>query len=289
MRRTHLACALLACVVALAGCDLRTVTPPGSSPLRYRDQIFSGVTVTSGITYRTAKNQDGTDATLKLDVYQPTGDKVTARPAIVWIHGGSFCCGNRTSGEIVDQAQVFAKKGYVGFSIDYRLNDPGCTSIGASCIQAIRDAWHDAQAAVRWVRDNAATYRIDTTRIAAAGTSAGAITALNVGYGSDDVGPGVTSTTSSTIRAAVSLSGAALLTTPDPGEPPALDFHGTADTLVPYQWSTNTMNAAIKAGTVFERQTWEGAGHVPYQYRTTIINQESNFLYWRMDLQNAAR
>jgi acetyl esterase/lipase len=289
MRHIRLACALVVCVVALAGCDLRNITPPGSGAVRYRDQVFTGVTKTSGITYATAKNQDATDAVLKLDVFQPTGDKATARPAIVWIHGGSFCCGDRTSGEIVDQATVFAKKGYVGFSIDYRLNDPGCTSVTAACIQAIRDAWHDAQTAVRWVRDHAATYGIDTTRIAAAGTSAGAITALNVGYGANDVGPGVTSTTSSSVRAAVSLSGAGLLTTPDPGEAPALEFHGTADPLVPYSWSTNTMNAALKAGDIFERQTWVGAGHVPYQYRTTIINQESNFLYWTMDLQHAAQ
>ena len=64
---------------------------------------------------------EGQTVTLKMDIYQPTSDTVTARPAIVWVHGGSFCCGNKSSPEIVDKASVFAKKGYVTVSIDYRL------------------------------------------------------------------------------------------------------------------------------------------------------------------------
>jgi carboxylesterase type B len=37
------------------------------------------------------------------------------------VHGGSFCCGDKTSPELVDEANTFAKEGYVNFSIDYRL------------------------------------------------------------------------------------------------------------------------------------------------------------------------
>jgi len=282
-----LACFLLA--VVAAGCDLRTDTPPGAGKLRYRDAVFARQTVTRGVIYRTAKDQSGTPVQLAMDVYQPIGDPVTKRPAIVWIHGGSFCCGDRTSGEIVDQINAFTKRGYVNVSIDYRLDPTGCTSYGDACIQAIRDSWHDAQAAVRYLRDHAAQYRIDPTRIAAGGSSAGAITALNVAYGADDPGPGPKPATSSAIRSAVSLSGAALLTTPHKGGAAALDFHGTSDGLVPYAWSTSTVDAAKKAGLIIERQTFPGAGHVPYQFRNTIIAQESNFLYWTMDLAHAAR
>ncbi len=289
MRRLLVALTALALVAIATGCDLRTMTPTGTAPLRYRDAVFSKVTVTKDIAYRGAPLQDGTMVTLRLDVYRPTGDTVTKRPAIVWIHGGSFAAYDKTSGEIVNEATTLAKQGYVGFSIDYRLDPVGCTNYGPQCIQAIRDAWHDAQAAVRFVRDHAAQYGVDPTRIAAAGTSAGAITAFNVGYGADDVGPGVTPTTSSKVRSVVSLSGAALLTAPNPGEAAALDFHGTADDLVPYSWSTSTVDAAKKAGLTIERQTWEGAGHVPLQYMATILSQTSNFLYWTMDLAHAAR
>jgi len=56
-----------------------------------------------------------------LDIYEPTGDAVTERPAIVWVHGGSFCCGDKGSAEIVDEANTFARKGYLNVSINYRL------------------------------------------------------------------------------------------------------------------------------------------------------------------------
>ena len=41
------------------------------------------------------------------------GDTITQRPAIVWVHGGGFKNGDKSSPEIVEQANVFAKKGYV--------------------------------------------------------------------------------------------------------------------------------------------------------------------------------
>jgi hypothetical protein len=45
------------------------------------------VTVTSGLTYGTAVNLENQTVTLKFDLYQPTGDTVTSRAAIVWVHG----------------------------------------------------------------------------------------------------------------------------------------------------------------------------------------------------------
>jgi hypothetical protein len=36
-------------------------------------------------------------------------------------------------------------------------------------------------------------------------------------------------------------------------------------------------------------ETWEGAGHVPYvQFRTQILSQSANFVWWTMDLAHAA-
>src|SRR5215831_11706639 len=103
-------------VIVAAGCDWLDVAPPGTAPVRYRDPVFNTVTVTSNVTYGSAVNLENQTIPLLLDMYQPAGDTVTNRPAIVWVHGGSFCCGNRTSAEIVDDATTFAKQGYVNVS-----------------------------------------------------------------------------------------------------------------------------------------------------------------------------
>lgn len=291
MRRRVLALAIVFVALVSIGCT-PLVTPAGPAPMRYRDAVFTQVDTTSNIPYGSAVNSQGQQQTLFLDLYEPAGDTVDKRPAIVWIHGGSFSAGSKTSPEIVDQANTFARKGYVNVSISYRLSPTGC-SAGAptiECVNAIINAKHDAQAAVRFLRANAEQYRIDTTRIAVSGTSAGAITALNVGYDSTDVGNSGNPGYPSDVRAAVSLSGARILGAPGPGDAPALLFHGTADFVVPYQWAVNTVDGAKAAGLVAFLTSWEGAGHVPYvTFRTQIIDQTTNFLFWWMDLTNAAR
>ena len=289
---------MLSAVLLAAGCDLQRVRPPGDAPLRYRELATTlgaepaDVAVHTGIPYGQARNQAGEDQTLLLDLYRPTGDTATARPAIVWIHGGYFAQGTRTSPELVQEATAFAKRGYVNVSIDYRVVAGGCLpgSDPTACLTAIVDAKHDAQAAVRWLRANASTYGIDPTRIAAPRTSAGAITALNVGYGPEDVGDSGNPGQDSTVRAAVALSGVRALTRANPGEAAALLFHGTADPIAPYQSAVNTVNEARAAGLDAFLTTFEGDGHVPYvQHKEQIITETTNFLWWELDLKDAAR
>ena len=112
MRRRLLLPLVAVFAIVAAGCDWPNIVPPGDAPVRYRDPIFNAVTVTSNVTYGSAVNLAGQTITLQLDVYQPTGDTVTSRPAIVWVHGGSFCCGSKTSPELVDEATTFSKEGY---------------------------------------------------------------------------------------------------------------------------------------------------------------------------------
>lgn len=265
---------------------LPDIPPPGPSPLRYRDLVFSTVSTTTDVTYGSAVNNSAQTVTLRLDIYEPTGDTVTARPAIVWVHGGSFSGGDKTSPELIDEANTFAKKGYFNVSINYRLEPGGCTSVTPTCLIAIREAQEDAKTAVRFLRTNAALYGIDETRIAIGGSSAGAITALNVGFTSSEDPPAA-------VGGAVSLSGAAILAgggAIDAGDAPSLLFHGTADPLVPYSWAVNTWNAANNAGLDSFLTTWTGAGHVPYlQHRTEILDQTTNFLYGELDLATAAQ
>lgn len=271
-----------------SACSLAAI--PGPAPLRYRDAIFTQVAKTANVSYGSALDQQGVVNDLKMDIYQPVGDTNQTRPVIVFVHGGSFSSGNKDEGDLVDQANFFAMKGYVTASIDYRLAQPGCLPYGPKCVQAIFDATHDAQAAVRFFRRYAMAYKVDTGRIAIDGTSAGAIAAQLTGFQSDDPGTSGNPGYPSSVGAAVSLSGAAIFNgSVTPGDAPVLDYHGTADTAVPYSWTQSTAEAAKAAGVEYNLITWEGDGHVPYvKHRSEILDLTTNFLYRKLDLGRAS-
>jgi acetyl esterase/lipase len=274
--------ALVAVLGALAGCTVPR--PPGDSPLRYRDQVFTGVSVTRDLQYGSAPDYSGVPVALKLDLFQPTGDTLTKRPAVVWVHGGGFSGGDKALGPMVDLANTFAKLGYVTVSINYRLLRPEAPQPTAALA-----AQHDAQAAVRWLRANAARYRIDPNRIGIGGASAGAATANLVGVRSDDPGDSGNPGYSSKVGGFVTISGAVqqgLFI--DAGDAPGLLFHGTADPTAPYQSSVQTALALLRAGVPAFLQLLEGAGHVPYtQYREQIVTQSDYFFYRFLDLAHA--
>ena len=287
MVRRYLVVPVLAVLaIAVTACDWPNIAPPGSAPLRYRDQVFSAVTVTQNITYGSAVNLENQTVTLQMDMYQPTGDSVGDRPAIVWVHGGSFCCGDKTEADIVDEATTFAEQGFVDVSINYRVESPGCSGTASNCAAAIAEAFADGQTAVLFLRANAVAYGIDPNRIAIAGTSAGGITALNVGYSSSE-------DPAAQVRAAVSLSGAYLgvagVGVISTGDAPAMDFHCTTDPLVPYPLAVSTINSAQAVGLDAFLESWNETCHAPYaEHRTQILTQTTNFLWWEMDLAHAA-
>jgi acetyl esterase/lipase len=279
--------ALLA-LVAVTGCTLPR--PPGDSPLRYRDQVFSNVSVSKDLQYGTAPDSQGTPVALRLDLYQPTGDTQLKRPALVWVHGGSFSGGDKTNVVPVDVAQTFAKQGYVVVSINYRLLGSGCVGNPSQCTVAAIEAQHDAQAAIRWLRSLAGFLRIDPTRIGIGGESAGAITATLVGLNSGDPGSSGNPGFPSTVGGFASISGGlptgALATA---GDAPGVLFHGTADPIVPSAWSDLTTAAMQAAGVPVWLQHQDGAGHVPYaQYRSLYLEQMDYFFYLTLDLAHAA-
>ena len=116
-------------------------------------KIPESVTVHRDITYVT----DGHERQ-KLDLYVPadTGENL---PLIIWIHGGAWRGGDKAH----YTAMAYLNAGYAGASINYRLSQ-----------HAIFPAQiEDVKAAVRWLRANAETYRLDPNRFAVWGSSAG--------------------------------------------------------------------------------------------------------------------
>lgn len=98
-------------------------------------------------------------AAQKLDVYMPAGNGPF--PAVVLIHGGAFMMGDK--GGEANNAKALTANGYVAVSINYRLS--GEAQFPAQV--------QDVKAAVRYLRANAATYRINPDKIGSWGASAG--------------------------------------------------------------------------------------------------------------------
>jgi dienelactone hydrolase len=288
---------LAVAVVALTACGPFLARPDVPTPQRYVDQVFTSVAKTADISYGSAPDGNGNPVDLRLDLYQPAGDDVAARPAVIWIHGGSFSTGSKTDGYIVDLATDSAERGYVAVSLDYRLlAPPGCGGNATpppGCNTASLGAQQDAEAAIRFLRLHAADYRIDPNRIAIAGASAGAIVSDLVALFSENVGNSGNPGPASNADAAVGISGglppgttAALA---GPGDAPILEIHGTADDVVPYAWAADMVQAAQSAGVTAQLETLLNAGHVPYlQYSTVFKQQTAYFLYQQMDLAHAA-
>jgi acetyl esterase/lipase len=102
------------------------------------------------------------DVSLKLDIYKPKAESSQPRPCIVWIHGGGWQGGNKSSGQGLLVPRV-AGGNFVGVSVGYRL-----TNVAAFPAQI-----HDCKAAIRYVRANAAKLGIDPNKIGVWGSSAG--------------------------------------------------------------------------------------------------------------------
>ncbi len=99
------------------------------------------------------------DQHLQLNLARPMGNGPF--PTILCIHGGGFRAGNRESYDAL--CKKLAARGYVAATVTYRLapQDPFPAAV------------HDAKAAMRWLRANAARYQIDPERIGVTGGSAG--------------------------------------------------------------------------------------------------------------------
>ena len=241
-------------VVLLAVTLLALGAPAAAEPgptagTRYIDPVFVTVDVTSDIQYGRAPGATGPEA-LMLDLYEPAGDSATGRPAVLWVHGGSFSGGDKAAPFDALWSTDLAKRGYVVASINYRLG------AGPSNV-TITNAQHDAQAAVRYLRANAAALGIDPARIAITGYSAGGVTAIEVAQSSTDAGASGNPGYSSRVCFAASQAGG---TVPDVDarDTPLAFFNATDDTTVPIVLAQIVFDAYKAAGLPTWMYTYPG-------------------------------
>lgn len=234
----------------------------------------------------TYKSVEGTD--LKIWIFEPEGLKASdSRPAIVFFFGGGWRSG--TPGQFRHQARHLAARGMVAMAADYRVfNRQGVKA--HKCVQ-------DAKSAIRWARANAKRLGIDPNRIAAGGGSAGGHLAASTATLPDHDDPAGDKSISSKPNAlALFNPGTVLASVPGriefdeeqsalraervgvepesispyhhvtPGFPPAIIFHGKADTTIPY-WTVELFTEKVKSvGSRCELVGYEGENHGFFNY-----------------------
>lgn len=228
------------------------------------------VRVTKDVSYGQAGGQN-----LLLDVYEPSEAAANKRPAVVMIHGGGWMFGDKSF--YAPMASHLASRGYVAFSINYRL----------------APRYHypaqvdDSMRAVRWIRAHAADYSVDPDRIGALGDSAGGYLVAMLGerdvrdatdsalapysskvqcvvdfYGPTDftLSPSAAHVSAQALQILQAFFGKSPTEAPDlyrQGSPiiyvdkqsaPCLIVHGTGDTLVPQPQSEELYDALKAAG-----------------------------------------
>jgi acetyl esterase len=95
-----------------------------------------------------------------LDLHVPDGPGPF--PAAILVHGGGFDEGSKST-NVRPLFEPLANAGFAWFSIDYRLAPEF----------RFPQANDDLNSAIRWVKANAAAYRVDVSKIAIIGESAG--------------------------------------------------------------------------------------------------------------------
>jgi len=207
--------------------------------------------------------------------------------------------GSKQQDAIVDMAIYYASRGFVVFSIDYRLRDHmgtipqawiDATSVGTPSnldqTFAMYPAHRDAKAALRWIMANAQNYHINKDYITVGGGSAGAITSIGIGVSElgdykDEISSSEDNTLSTTnlsqtyevqtildfwgstvsIEILESIYGHQRF---DSNDPALFIAHGTEDPTVPFSRAEDLKTICETNEIDFVYYPLEGAGHGPW-------------------------
>jgi len=246
----------------------------------------------------------------KLDLYLPAPGNAPS-PLVIWIHGGGFTVGDKSSmphqnlgpppfekrhptpagprGPYqiqVPDVSALTAKGYAVVSLNYRLG----SSMDTDAVAAIQDG----KAAVRFLRTNASKYRLDPTRFAVWGNSAGGYMAAMLGVTGDqstifDDATLGNADVSSAVQAVVVWFGAEDRL---PGRelsitnylstaktlPPFMIANGDADPVISPMQAQRLQEALMRAGAKSTLTILHGAGHEDPQFMATQMIPTFAFL-----------
>ncbi|MCP4201634.1 MAG: alpha/beta hydrolase [bacterium] len=214
---------------------------------------------------------------LELHIFKPYGWQPSdERAAIVFFFGGGWVGG--TPSQFYPHARHFADNGMLAISAQYRTKRSHGTDPFA-CVE-------DGKSAVRWVRAHAGGLGVDPKRVVAGGGSAGGHVAASTATllhlpnrGEDGAISSVPNVLllfnpviDTTVRGygAEKLDARAVVASPAhyvrAGTPPAMIFHGTADTTVPFENVERFYRKMKQHGNRCELIPYEGKPHGFFNY-----------------------
>ena len=135
------------------------------------------------------------DRRLKADIYIPKSKKSENHPVILLIHGGGWLTGSNENQNVM--AQHLAINGYVAISVEYRL---GLEAPYPAAVIDLKDA-------IRWIRENAKKYHINSNKIVLLGASSGAHLATLVGTTANSSIFGYDAMVSDKVQAVINIDG----------------------------------------------------------------------------------
>lgn len=143
---------------------IRSIFDKGSAEANAALEKF----VPQDIQIKQAVQFDPTDPTSLLDIYRPGNGNDSARPVIVWVHGGGFVSGSR--GDIANYLKIFSARGFTVVGVDYTIAPE------ATYPTPVRQV----NRALGFLAKKGAELGLNTTKMIIAGDSAGAQIAAQV-------------------------------------------------------------------------------------------------------------
>lgn len=212
----------------------------------------------------------GPGGPLVVRIFEPPNNASDTRAVILLIHGGGWNTGDASWMD--SDATRYASLGMLALSLDYRLSD-GLTVTPF-------DALADVRAAIRWIRAESGRLRIDPTKVAVLGESAGAHLAAAAAVFSEPYGSDISAKSNllilsspavsvAQLKAFQTLSGGpaqAASLSPDlhigANVPPTLVLQGEKDSLSPAQGAIRFCERMVANSNVCVLKLYKDVGHM---------------------------
>jgi acetyl esterase/lipase len=250
-------------------------------PYAHASNSINDVEIESNIKYGEAVNDQKFSQPLLLDKYEIKTQSKLKKPAIIFVHGGGFVGGDKQSELYVKMCKEFAMKGFVAFSINYRLKSKNLPYDSTTLNNAVTDG----HTAFIWIKKHGIENGIDTTKVLICGDSAGGGTVIRIA---------LTDPKKTNFIGCIDLWGGLNPINPTykhtypwdqpifpfpikKGTPPTCIIHGTNDIIVPYQTSKDLSDQLTNAGVYNELHLLDGAKHYPESISSEFIPIMLNF------------